>query len=184
MSDAAEKWRQGLRMTHAPDPGALERERAELRALDEAGGWRRLRGYLRLLGPGYLQSAMTLGSGTAASALFAGAVFGYRLLWVAPLGMAMGICMLAAVSWQTQSTGQRPWVAMREHAGPFFAWSWALGALVASIIWQFPQYALASAVAVDIADAVGVPGIPTAAAGRRGGGIGLSGRVSLRHLSG
>jgi Mn2+/Fe2+ NRAMP family transporter len=98
---------------------------------------------------------MTLGGGTASSALFAGAIFGYQLLWVAPLAMAMGVCMLAAVSWQTLSTGQRPWHAMREHAGPFFAWAWALGALLSSIIWQFPQYALASAVLVDLADLAG-----------------------------
>ena len=43
--------------------------------------------YLKLLGPGYLQSAMTLGGGTASASLFAGAVFGYQLLWVAPVAM-------------------------------------------------------------------------------------------------
>ena len=165
MSDAAETWREGLRLARGPDPEALARERARLVELEAAGTKARLSGYLRLLGPGYLQSAMTLGSGTAASALFAGAVFGYQLLWVAPLAMGMGVVMLAAISWQTLSTGLRPWAAMREHAGPFFAWSWALGALVASIIWQLPQYALASAVVVDVADAVGLSGVPTGAAG-------------------
>ena len=38
---------------------------------------------------------MTLGSGTAATSLFAGAVFGYELLWVAPVAMLFGILRFA-----------------------------------------------------------------------------------------
>lgn len=162
--DTTETWK-GLRMVRPPDPEALREEREHLASLGQQPLAARVRGYLRLLGPGYLQSAMTLGGGTASSALFAGAVFGYELLWVAPVGMAMGVCMLAAVSWQTLSTGQRPWPAMRRHAGPFFAWAWAIGALLSSIIWQFPQYALASAVLVDLGEVAGVPGLSPIAAG-------------------
>ncbi|MBW2267321.1 MAG: divalent metal cation transporter [Deltaproteobacteria bacterium] len=153
--EATRSW-QGLRMSSPPDPGALARERALLTQLASRPAAARIRGYFGLLGPGYLQSAMTLGGGTVSSALFAGAIFGYELLWVAPLAMALGLVMLSAVSWQTLSTGRRPWPAMREHAGPFFAWAWALGALLSSIIWQFPQYALASAVLVDMGDVVGL----------------------------
>jgi len=163
-ADGNSDW-QGLRMASPPDPAALAEQHARLVALAGQPLAARLRGYLGLLGPGYLQSAMTLGGGTVSSALFAGAIFGYQLLWVAPLSMALGLCMLAAVSWQTLSTGQRPWPAMREHAGAFFAWAWALGALVSSIIWQFPQYALASAVLVDIADALGLAGVSPIATG-------------------
>jgi Mn2+/Fe2+ NRAMP family transporter len=152
-------------MAHPRDPAEVAAERAHLDALEDAPLGRRLRGYAALLGPGYLQSAMTLGGGTASAALFAGAVFGYALLWVAPVAMALGVVMLAAVSWQTLSTGERPWPAMRRHAGPFFAWSWALGALVSSIVWQFPQYALASAVLGDVADALGAPPISPAVGG-------------------
>jgi manganese transport protein len=50
-----------------------------------------VRRYLHTLGPGYMQSAMTLGGGSAFAALFAGAAFGYQLLWVAPLGMFLGL---------------------------------------------------------------------------------------------
>jgi len=152
--EGAESWK-GLRMSSPPDAAALAAQREALRALEDAPLVRRWRGYLSFLGPGYLQSAMTLGGGTASAALFSGAVFGYKLLWVAPLAMALGMVMLTAVSWQTLSTGQRPWPAMREHAGPFFAWAWALGALLSSVIWQFAQYALASAVIVDLAEVVG-----------------------------
>ncbi len=162
--ERSEDW-QGLRLANAPDPGALQWERAALRSLAARPFGARMRGYLRMLGPGYLQSAMTLGGGTVSSALFAGAIFGVDLLWVAPVGMALGLVMLAAIAWQTLSTGVRPWPAMRAHAGPFFAWAWAIGALLSSIIWQFAQYALASAVLVDLADLAGFGGIPPLAAG-------------------
>jgi len=139
---------------------AAAAERATLRALAGASWPRRLAGSLRLLGPGYLQSALTLGGGTAASALYAGAVFGVKLLWVAPVAMAMGVVMLAAVSWQTLSSGERPFDAMRRHAGAFFAFAWAGGALLSSLVWHVPQYALASAVLADLGDVVGAPSAP------------------------
>ena len=143
-----------------PDPAALAAEREHLAALESRPLLARTGGYLRLIGPGYLQSAMTLGGGTAASALFAGAIFGYALLWVAPVAMIFGIIMLAAVSYQTLSTGERPFAAMSRYAGPFFAWGWALGALVASIIWHFPQYNLAAGVLVDMGSVAGIDGVP------------------------
>ena len=149
----------GLRMASIPEAGAQQWEKAALRSLAAKPFLPRMRGYLRMLGPGYLQSAMTLGGGTVSSALFAGAIFGLELLWVAPLAMALGIIMLSAVSWQTLSTGARPWQAMHTHAGPFYAWAWAIGALLSSVIWQFAQYALASAVLVDLADVLGWPGV-------------------------
>ncbi len=157
--------RVGLRMAHPPDPAALAAERERLAALDDAPRPARWRAFAGLIGPGYMQSAMTLGSGTAASALFAGAVFGYQLLWVAPLAMLLGLVMLSAVAHQTLSTGLRPFDAMRRFAGAPLAWSWALGALVASIVWHFPQYALASAVLVDLGEAAGVDGLPAPALG-------------------
>ena len=150
----------GLRMAHPPDPAALAEERQRLTDLEAAPRKTRWRAFAGLIGPGYMQSAMTLGSGTAASALFAGAVFGYELLWVAPLAMLLGMVMLSAVAHQTLSTGLRPFDAMRRFAGAPLAWSWALGALIASIVWHFPQYALASAVLVDLGEAAGVEGLP------------------------
>jgi manganese transport protein len=135
-------------------------ESRELAELADAPRLKRWRHYFGLVGPGFLQSAMTLGGGTAASSLFMGAAFGYRLLWVAPVSMLLGIVVLAAVSWQTLSTGERPFASMARHAGTPLAWAWAIGALLASIVWHFPQYALASAVLVDIGDLAGQPDIP------------------------
>ena len=105
----------------------------------------RIAGYLRYMGPGYLQSAMTLGGGSAFAALFSGAAFGYQLLWVAPTAMLLGIIVMSAIAWQTLSTGTDPYEALRKYTNPFFAWAFAWGGLLSSIIWQFAQYALAAA---------------------------------------
>lgn len=103
----------------------------------------------------YLQSALTLGGGTASACLLAGAAFGYELLWVAPLGIGTGAVVLLAVAHQTLSTGLRPLVAMRTYAGPGYAACWTLGCLLASLIWHFPQYALGSALLVDLGASLG-----------------------------
>lgn len=145
----------GIPMVAPPDPAALADEKRWLASLESAGTWTRTFAYLKRGGPGYLQSALTLGGGTAMFSLFAGAAFGYQLLWVAPLSMILGVIMLAAVAHQTLSTGMRPFEAMRVHAGPVFAWGWALGAIFSSIIWHFAQYSLASAVVADMADYLG-----------------------------
>ncbi len=149
--------RAGLRLAHPPDPARLQEERARLAAAEGAPLGQRLRTYGSMLGPGYLQSAMTLGGGTATAALFSGALFGYALLWVAPIAMLLGVVMLAAVAHQTLSTGMRPLEAMRHYAGRPFAAAWAIGALLSSVIWHFSHYALASAVVVDVAGVAGVP---------------------------
>jgi len=119
--------------------------------LDRKPFLRRSFGYLALMGPGYMQSAMTLGGGTAFASIFAGAAFGYELLWVAPLAMLFGVIVLAAIAHQTLSTTENPFQAMRRHAGPFFAYGWAFSGILSSIIWQFAQYALAGAMLQAIA---------------------------------
>ena len=158
--DELQAVQQGLRMLHPPDPAALQREAAHLDALAKGPWPARWLGYLKLIGPGYMQSAMTLGAGTASSSLFAGAVFGYELLWVGPVAMLLGIVMLSALAHQTLSTGRRPLPAMAQFAGKPIAWGWAAGSLLASVVWHFPQYNLASTSLVDLADAAGVHGVP------------------------
>jgi len=136
-----------------------------LRAAESLPLWARTRVELRLLGPGYLQSAMTLGGGTCTAAIFAGAVFGYQLLWVAPLAMGLGLFVLSASAHQTLSSEIRPYEAMRRFAGPVVAWAWAGGALLASVIWHFPHYALGAALVGDLSDALGGPSLHPALAG-------------------
>ena len=154
--EEGERWGGGLPMVVLPSPEKLAEERKTLVELEHQGFAARTRGYWKFVGPGYMQSALTLGSGSVASALFGGAVFGYRLLWVAPVAMLLGMIMLAGVSHQTLSTGLRPLDAMKRYAGAPFAWAWAGGALIACIVWQFPQFSLAGAVAVDMGKVLGL----------------------------
>lgn len=154
----------GLPAVDPPDPQQLADEAEWLQEQETAPILSRWMAFLKRGGPGYLQSALTLGGGTAATMLFAGAAFGYGLLWVAPVSMLLGIIIMTAVAHQTLSTGQRPFEAMRRHAGPFFAWGFAGGAVFSSIIWHFAQYSLAAAVIHDMGDSIGTP-IPQAVGG-------------------
>ncbi len=144
----------GLPMVTPPDPVALAAEEAWIADVETRGPVARTIAYLGRGGPGYLQSALTLGGGSASASLLAGAAFGYQLMWVPVVGMVIGVIMLSAVAHQTLSTGMRPFEAMRRHAGPVFAYGWAIGALLSSVVWHFSQYSLASAVVVDIGDAL------------------------------
>lgn len=155
--------RRSLRLGAPVDEARLAAEAGELERLDAAPAPRRWAHFLRRGGPGYLQSAMTLGGGTASSAVFAGRLFGYELLWVAPLGMLLGVVMFAALSHQTLSTGARPFEAMRRYAGAPLAYAWAIGSLAASIIWHFPQYGLAGAALADLGAVGGVSVSPALA---------------------
>ena len=69
-------------------------------------------------GPGWLQGAMTLGGGSAITSLSIGAMFGFEFLWVQPVAMIIGCIMLFALAHQTLSTGQRPFLAMKQHLSP------------------------------------------------------------------
>jgi len=140
----------GLPMVAASDPEALAQEEKHLGELAGKPPLARWAGYARMTGPGWLQSAMTLGGGSAASSLTIGAFFGYKLLWVQPLAMILGIIMLSALSYQTLSTRARPFSAMKRYVTPAVAWAWALATLLATVIWHFPQYALAAGMTEDM----------------------------------
>jgi manganese transport protein len=129
-------------------------EVAELQALAGKPWLLRLPGYVRLSGPGWLQGAMTLGGGSAITSLTIGGVYGYELLWVQPLSMLVGCIMLFALSYQTLSTGESPFKAMRDHVHPGLAWAWAIAALASSIIWGFSHYPLSAGMLEEIVEVV------------------------------
>ena len=140
----------GLPMFTAADPQALAEEKSELAALEGKPLLSRWRWYFSKTGPGWLQSAMTLGGGSAMASLFLGAYFQYDLLWIQPLAMILGVVMLMAMSHQTLSTGVRPFDSLRQHISPSLAWTWAIASLVATVIWHFPQYGLAAGMVSDM----------------------------------
>ena len=116
----------------------------------------RLRGYVRLTGPGYLQSAMTLGGGSIASCVAMGSLLGYELLWVQPVGMLLGYFFLASVAKQTCHTEERPYDAFWNRLHPAFALLWGASAFIATIIWHIPQYSLTANGVVTLAEGAGV----------------------------
>jgi manganese transport protein len=141
----------GLPMTAKWDPEKMQQEAAELDALAKKPFFPRAGGYIKRTGPGLLQSAMTLGAGSATASVLAGASFGYKLLWVQPVAMFLGVMMLAALSNVVLSTGERPYKSFARESSKFLVFLWALGTIMSSIIWHFPQYGLAAAAARDLA---------------------------------
>ncbi len=132
-----------------------------LERIEQMVWWRRIWLMLKLSGPGYLQSAFTLGSGTASACVLAGSKYGYQLLWVHPLAIIMGAIMLSALAKQTLTTLERPYEVFARRLHPAMALFWGLGALIASIVWHFPQYALAASVLTDWGELVGFSPSPT-----------------------
>lgn len=145
----------GLPMTAKWDPEKLQADIAELEALEHKPFGQRAVGYLKRTGPGLLQSAMTLGAGSAAASVMAGASFGYKLLWVQPVAMFLGICMLAALGNVVLTKEERPYRAFGRELSWTLTFLWALGTISASVIWHFPQYGLAASAARDLAETFG-----------------------------
>ncbi len=155
-----ESLRRGLPMVEKLDQQALEDEKEILREIKSRPSLlARWRGYWRLSGPGWLQSAATLGAGSAASSIFAGSVFGYKLLWVQPVSMLLGIVIFAAIGKQVLITRARPYDVFWKKLHPSLALFWGFNVLLASIVWQFPQFSLGTAVVRDIFDVFGI-GLP------------------------
>jgi manganese transport protein len=155
----------GLPMTSKWDPEKLQREIAELQDIEQRPLLPRATGYIRLTGPGLLQSAMTLGAGSAVASVVAGASFGYQLLWVQPVAMLLGICMLAALGNVVLTKGDRPYYVFGREISPVLPFLWGLATLVASVIWHFPQYGLAAGAARDLAEMAGMQVYETSATG-------------------
>ncbi len=100
--------------------------------------------YLRLSGPGFLQSACTIGGATLGASLFLGVMVGYQGLWIQPVAMLLGLTMLTVIVYITLSTGERPFRAINRHINPVLGWGWLIATIAANMIWGLPQYNLAA----------------------------------------
>ena len=127
------------------ETSGVERERAMLLDAEAQGGAAKLSVWVKLSGPGWLQSAITLGGGSLAGSLFLGMVGGYSLLWLQVVAMAFGVVMLGAIGYVALSTGERPFGLINKHVNPVLGWAWALATLAANIVWCLPQFSLANA---------------------------------------
>ncbi|MFC1782437.1 divalent metal cation transporter [Planctomycetota bacterium] len=127
------------------DNSAIERDRQLLIGARRQGSLSTLKAYVRLSGPGWLQSAITLGGGSLAGSLYLGVLGGMSLLWLQPMAMIMGVIMLSAIGYVTLTTGERPFRAINQHVNPVLGWGWAIATLMANLVWALPQFSLGTA---------------------------------------
>lgn len=125
--------------------GVVDRQRELLESVSDKGFATRLATYTRLSGPGWLQGAITLGGGSLAGALYLGVIMGYELMWLQPVAISLGVVMLAAISYVTLSTGEKPFDSIRNHISPALAWAWLIATMMANVVWSLPQFALGTA---------------------------------------
>ncbi len=123
----------------------LESDRRLLKEARTKGAIASLGAFSRLSGPGWLQSAITLGGGSLASALYLGVLAGYSLLWLQGMAVILGVIMLSAISYVTLSTDEKPFPAINRHISPVLGWAWAIGTLTANMVWCLPQFSVSTA---------------------------------------
>ncbi len=141
----------------------LARDLDAIRSARQRGPLVTLTTYARMSGPGWLQSAITLGGGSLASSLYLGVLAGFSMLWLQPLAMVLGIVMLSAIAYVTLSTGEKPFGAINRHVNPVLGWGWLVAATMANLVWAMPQFSLGTAAIQQNL----LPGVP-AFAGRTG----------------
>jgi len=121
---------------------ALEAQRLQIVEAKKKGKLATLGVFAKFSGPGWLQSATTLGGGSLASALYLGVLGGFGFMWLQPIAMILGIVMLAAISYVTLSINGKPMQAVNSQISPILGYGWALGSLVACMVFAMPQFAL------------------------------------------
>jgi Mn2+/Fe2+ NRAMP family transporter len=123
----------------------IEKDRESIMTARKKGRGAIFKTFLRLSGPGWLQSGITLGGVSFSSSLYLGVLVGFSFMWLQPLAMILGIIMLGAIAYVTLSTKQRPLQAINEHVNPVLGWSWLFASMAANLVWSMPQFALGTA---------------------------------------
>ncbi|MDF7798989.1 divalent metal cation transporter [Pontiellaceae bacterium B1224] len=127
------------------EPSSVESNRELINNARKQGKGATLKAFVKLSGPGWLQSAITLGGGSLATALYLGVLGGFAFLWLQPIAMIMGVIMLSAIGYVTLSTGEKPFRAINRHVNPVLGWGWIIATLLANCVWSLPQFNLATA---------------------------------------
>jgi Mn2+/Fe2+ NRAMP family transporter len=120
----------------------IEKDRESIVAARQKGTGAVVKTFLRLSGPGWLQSGITVGGVSFSSSLYLGVIVGFSMMWLQPLAMILGIIMLGAIAYVTLSIRERPLKAINEHVSPVLGWSWLLASAAANLVWSMPQYVL------------------------------------------
>jgi len=123
---------------------ALEAEQKKLESLAGKPVPLRFWTRLQLSGPGFMDSALTLGAGTLAAAMLSGAAFGYKTLWLLWVSMGLGLFMMAAMARFTCRGRFRIIRVQNQRHG------WVVGSLLTAlvgtaavaVIFNYGQYSL------------------------------------------
>ena len=122
----------------------VERDRRMLLDAKAKGRLATLFAWVKLSGPGWLQSAITIGGGSLSNSLYLGVLVGFSCMWVQPLAMVLGVVMLSAIAYVTLSTGEPPLRAINRHVNPVLGWGWLVASMMANVVWSLPQYAVSA----------------------------------------
>jgi len=120
----------------------VEAQRQQIVAAKQKGLLATIATFAKFSGPGWLQSATTLGGGSLASALYLGVLGGFGFMWLQPFAMILGIIMLGAISYVTLSIKNRPMQAINQQISPILGYGWAIGSMFACFVFAMPQFAL------------------------------------------
>ncbi len=120
----------------------IEKDRQMIVEARRKGTGATVKTFLRLSGPGWLQSGITVGGVSFSSSLYLGVLVGFSMMWLQPLAMILGIIMLGAIAYVTLSIRERPLKAINEHVSPVLGWSWLFASMAANIVWSTPQFVL------------------------------------------
>ena len=123
----------------------IEKDRQMIIDAQKKGAGSLFKVFVRLSGPGWLQSGITLGGGSLSSSLYLGVLVGFSFMWLQPLAMILGIIMMSAIAYVTLSAGERPLHAINRHVNPVLGWGWLIASMMANLVWSLPQFALGTA---------------------------------------
>jgi Mn2+/Fe2+ NRAMP family transporter len=123
----------------------IEKDRQMILDAQKKGKGALFKVFVRLSGPGWLQSGITLGGGSLSSSLYLGVLVGFSFMWLQPLAMILGIIMMSAIAYVTLSAGERPLRAINNHVNPVLGWGWLIASMMANLVWSLPQFALGTA---------------------------------------
>ena len=123
----------------------IEKDRQLILDAQKKGKGAVFKAYVKLSGPGWLQSGITLGGGSLSSSLYLGVLVGFSFMWLQPLAMILGIIMMSAIAYVTLSAGERPLHAINKHVNPVLGWGWLIASMMANLVWSLPQFALGTA---------------------------------------
>lgn len=128
--------------TPPPQSNHVQTDREILQEAHQKGAMATFFAFIRLSGPGWLQSAITLGGGSLAGALYLGSLGGVNMLWLQLMAIIMGVVMLSAISYVTLSTGKKPFGEINDHINPALGWGWVIATCLANMIFIMPQFSL------------------------------------------